>query len=168
MKLKVLPKKDLKNFWEIQKEYSDKWDFDYLEEEYSRYSELYIGCYDGERLIGIAYGFVRGNIVTLQGIAVIHERWRRGIGTKILKFFENRVKLIGKKTVGVGSAEGFVEKFYLKCGYRPVEIQAKDKWGKIVKKERVESYEDGIRKREKLKKLTHPKEIIFIMEKNIS
>ena len=168
MEVKILPKKDLKDFWEIQKEYLDKWNFDYLEEEYSRHPELYIGCYDGGKLIGIAYGFVRGNIVTLQGIAVVHENWRMGIGSKILKFFENMVKQTGKKTIGVGSAEGFVEKFYFKNGYRPVEIQAKDKQGKIIKKEKVESYEDGFRKKEKLKELTRPKEVIFIMEKNIN
>src|SRR3989338_2580258 len=103
MEIKVLPQKDLKNFWKIQVEYLDNWSFEYLKKEHSKYPNLYIGCYEDNKLIGIAYGFIKKEIIILQGIAVKHDIWRKGIGSKILNFFEKQAKHTGKKIISVGS-----------------------------------------------------------------
>jgi len=167
MEIKVLPQKDLKNFWKIQVEYLDNWSFEYLKKEHSKYPNLYIGCYEDNKLIGIAYGFIKKEIIILQGIAVKHDIWRKGIGSKILNFFEKQAKHTGKKIISVGSAEGFVEKFYLKNGYEPVSIHAKGENHNLFAEKKVKNYEDGLKKREKLRKKYNPKEVIFIMDKKI-
>lgn len=168
MKIKLLPKKDLKLFWKIQKKYLDKWTYSYLEVQYNLFSNLYIGCYDNNnKLIGLAYGFPKRNMIILQGICVLHKQWRSGLGTKILKYFEKQVKKTGKKIVSVGSAEGFVEKFYLSNGYLPVELQVKDKNYIVLHKEKVKDYIQGNIIREKLRKKYKPKEIIYIMNKKV-
>lgn len=167
MEIKVLPQKDLEAFWKLQTEYLDNWSFNHLKEEFSKYRDLYVGCYEENILIGIAYGFIKGEAVILQGVAVRHDIWRRGIGSKILTFFESQAKLTGRKTISVGSAEGFVEQFYLKNGYKPITIQAKDENHYLLAEEKVENYEDGLKKREELRKKLNPQEVIFIMNKKI-
>jgi N-acetylglutamate synthase-like GNAT family acetyltransferase len=167
MEIKILPQKDIKEFWKLQTEYLDKWTLDHLKTEYSKFPDLYVGCYEEGKLIGIAHGFIKGDIIILQGIAVKYDTWRKGIGTKILNFFEKQAKQTGKKIISVGSAEGFVEKFYLKNGYNPVEIQAKGEDHHIFAKEKVKDYDDGLKKKDKLRKKLNPKEVIFIMEKRI-
>ena len=139
----------------LQDEYLDKWSFDYLKKEYSKYPNLYVGCYEDDQLIGIAYGFIKGKIIILQGMAVKHNIWRKGIGSRILNFFEKQAKQTGMKIISVGSAEGFVE------------IRAKGEDHHLFAKEKVKDYEDGLKKKEKLRNKYNPHEVIFIMNKEI-
>jgi len=83
---------------------------------------LYVGCYKQQELIGIAYGFVKKNAVILSGIAVKHEYWKKGIGTKLLSFFEKQAKKTEKKKISIGAANSPINVvgFYEKSGYKVV------------------------------------------------
>jgi GNAT superfamily N-acetyltransferase len=149
--VKVLPKEDLKIFWKIQKEYLDNYTFEDVKKNFAKNKDLYIGCYIKGELVGIAYGFIKKNLVILQGIGVKHKYWRKGLGTKIIKLFHKQAKKTGKKIVSVGSAaDDKVEKFYLKKGYKPVSVQAKGENHFLYAEEKVRGYKTGLKKREKL------------------
>jgi hypothetical protein len=190
MKIKLLPKKDLKKFWKMQKQYLDEYTFDYVEKDYKKNKTLYIGAYNKDRLIGIAYGHPSKNVksdIVLQGITVNHIKTysRKGTGSKILNFFENQVKKLKKKSISLGSAEGYVEKFYLKNNYKPIELviqvgknklpknykrkykikgekeDKKYKWIRMTQK----NYDSKLQK--ELKKYFNAKEVIYIFKKKI-
>ena len=122
MQIKLIPEKDLKDFWEIQKQYLKKHTFDYVKKDYFKNKNLYIGCYHEEKLIGIAYGSVKKDMVILNGIAVKHEFWKKGISKKLLSFFEKQAKKTGKKKISVGAANFPINVvgFYEKLGYKVV------------------------------------------------
>lgn len=122
MKIKLIPKEDLKDFWQIQKQYLEKHTFDYVKKDYSKNKNLYVGCYKGQKLIGIAHGFVKKNMIILSGIAVKHKYWKKSIGKKLLNFFEKQAKKTGKRKISIGAANfpTDVVGFYEKSGYKVV------------------------------------------------
>ena len=154
-------------FHSIQREYLENWTFDYLRNQFQKQPDLYVGSFlEGRGLVGIAYGVVNEEkSAVLQGIAVRYSLWRKGIGSRLLRFFEEWVRKKGCRSVSLGSGEGPAEQFYLKNGYRPIEIKAKSEDGRVLSKENVYDYSDGLRKRELLRSNLKPKEVIFIMEK---
>jgi len=122
MEIKLIPKEDLRDFWKIQKQYLKKYSFDCVRKDYSKNKNLYVGCYKQQELIGIAHGFVKKNMVILSGIAVKHEYWKKGIGAKLLSFFEKQAKKTGKKKITIGAANFPIDVvgFYEKSGYKVV------------------------------------------------
>ena len=58
----------------------------------------------------------------LQGIAVRETVYGQGYGSRMLGFFEQQVKHAGYEAVSLGSAGGYVDRFYLKNGYEPIEF----------------------------------------------
>ncbi|CAF1575272.1 unnamed protein product [Didymodactylos carnosus] len=81
-------------------------------------------------MCGIPYGCEYDETtITLQGIAVLYKYWRYGIGSRLLEFFETKVDRI-KITVGTASDE-FVEQFYLKNGYKPVQFLIRIKFNQL-------------------------------------
>jgi len=84
-------------------------------------------CTASHLAIGVCYGCpLREEIhedahtALLRGIAVIKEHSARGHGTQLLRYFEQQAANAGFHRVTVGSAGGYVERFYTKNGYRPV------------------------------------------------
>ena len=128
-----------------------------------------MGAYLGNRLVGIAYGSInnKNSGVILNGLAVIFSQWRKGMGSNLLRFFEERARKSGFRSVSLGCGEGSTELFYLKNCYRPIEIQAKAKDGRILATEKVRGYSDGLSKRERLREKLRPMETIFIFEKQL-
>jgi len=88
--------------------------------------ELFVGCRRQGRLVGICYGWAAGKercregTIVLHGIAMVEEFAGQGYGSRVLRFFEEQVKRAGYGTVSVGSAGGYVDRFYMKNGYKPV------------------------------------------------
>ncbi|MGN0164914.1 MAG: GNAT family N-acetyltransferase [Lachnospiraceae bacterium] len=78
---------------------------------------------------GIAFGWARQLDVpedcsfTLDGIAVKEQYRRRGLGSLLLKKFESCASGYGFNRIGVGSAEGCAEEFYIRNGYAPKEYK---------------------------------------------
>lgn len=167
LETRVLLESDLEAFREIQSEYLDKWTPALLREQFSKFPSLYVGLFLNGALIGIAYGTADSSSATLQGIAVKFSLWRKGIGSALLSFFEQQTNGMGVHKVGLGCGEGFAEQFYVKNGYRPVELKAKSADGRVLAVEPVRDYSDGLVKRERLRRELHPSEVIFIMEKRL-
>lgn len=92
------------------------------------FPELFIALMLGSEVIGAAFGWHRkpehnDDSFVLDGIAVKHGYTRSGYGRQLLSAFEKAAKNYGAETVSVGSAGGYVEKFYIACGYTPKEYK---------------------------------------------
>ena len=82
-----------------------------------------VGCLVDGRVTGVAYGRPsprKTGSITLRGIAVQSQWAKRGHGSRLLGFFEARVRERGYDVVGLASAGGYVDHFYEKNGYRCV------------------------------------------------
>lgn len=83
---------------------------------------------DGE-VIGVCFGWARGLDVhgdssfVLDGIAVKSEFQKNGYGKILLDAFEKAASGYGYSLISVGSAGGYVEKFYMDCGFTPKEYK---------------------------------------------
>ncbi len=148
MEIRKLTPEDLEEFREIQKAYiHQEWSPREFHEKYEKN---------------------RDDLV-LEGIAVLDSCWRSGIGTRMLESLEEEARKKGKKSVSVGSAEGWVEKFYLANGYKPTELVVLGPGEKELERTSIKNYEEGCQKREKLRKKygDRAREIIFIFSKRL-
>lgn len=119
------------------------------EEEFYRFTAKYLPDSEPERLrrfsdeypkafllliyenevIGAAFGrdrsrqFPEDDSFELCGIAIRYDHQRKGYGSMLLREFEKAAAEYGKKSVSLGSAEGYAEKFYISCGYFPSEYK---------------------------------------------
>jgi len=104
-------------------------DDDFIAAMHERYPEAYGGYFADDRLVGICYGWPRSEQVTdddsftLDGIAIAEPYNGHGRGGRLLAFFEDAAGTLGYDRVSVGSAGGYVERFYLKNGFRPIEFK---------------------------------------------
>ncbi|MCL2287515.1 MAG: GNAT family N-acetyltransferase [Firmicutes bacterium] len=91
------------------------------------YPATVAGYYIDDRLVGCAYGFPSpwgdDKCFSLDGIAIEWDYKAQGRGSKLLQFWEKCVYELGFSRVDVGSAGGYVEHFYLKNGYKPIELK---------------------------------------------
>ena len=188
MELKLIPKKDLSKVWKLQGEYVDeKIKLKDIKEIYSKYPVLFVGCYNKNELIGICIPGIFKRDIYIKGIAIKYKYWRKGIGSKLLKFFEQRLKNLDKKKITAPSADiDWVEKFYLKNRYKPICFLLKIKKEKLPKDYKKKRYkilnerdEDDYKvfyiktrrydpkQRERIKTLFNADEVIYIMEKKL-
>jgi len=120
-RIKQINQEDLYTTYQVSKKYTDeRHSFDYWKKKYKKTPELFVACYDDNRIIGICIGKIRKNKIILSSIAVHIKFQKQGIGKKLLKYFESKCKKIGKTIISVGSAKNVV-KFYTKAGYKPVQ-----------------------------------------------
>jgi GNAT superfamily N-acetyltransferase len=86
--------------------------------------ELVVGCRGTSAVIGVCFASTeqRADEVGLRGVAVATPRAGRGIGGKLLERFEDAVRRSGYGRIGLGSAHGYVERFYLTHGYEQTEL----------------------------------------------
>ncbi len=97
-----------------------------VREQARRYPEAALVLECAGRAAGVAFGWPgkgenpeRKNF-QLDGIAVSMPYQRRGLGSRLLRAFEQAAVRYGCNTISLGSAGGAAERFYLKNGYRPV------------------------------------------------
>lgn len=127
--------KDYNEFIQIMRAYLPGSDEDMVGRMYEKYREAFVGYFIDGRLAGICFGWPRREQVALDasfqldGIAIIHPYNARGRGSRLISFFEQRVKGMGYGMITLGSADGYVEGFYMKNGYEPAEYKVlrKDK-----------------------------------------
>lgn len=115
---------------------------------YNRFSPLFQGLFYREKLIGIAYGWPMTEIreapadeMLLQGICVISDYWRHGLGSKLLLAFEEAVKKDGQWKIVLGSAGGFVDHFYMKNGYTPESLMLTWSWKERPSEDTLAKYD---------------------------
>jgi len=102
---------------------------------YNDKNNVFIGYYLDNKLIGVCFGEIFDNEnYSLVGIAITYPYNKQGRGSKLLKYFEDIVKIKGYKNITVGSADGYVEHFYIKNGYILLSLKIltdNDEWKKI-------------------------------------
>jgi GNAT superfamily N-acetyltransferase len=183
--IKKISKKDLYKAFKIYKKYVNGSAFSRIKKRYESYPELFVGGYDGNKPIGVVFGSIRNSYVVLNCVAVEEKYWRKGIGSRMLKFFEAQVKKLGINKIGVGAADN-VWGFYIKNGYKPALLLLK-----VRKDELPTNYRDlnhkiaeernyravkmiyvavsscDLEVKEKIKKELNAYEAIYIFEKHI-
>lgn len=129
---------ELDEFLLIMREYLPGSSEEWVRSMYLKYPSAFIGYYKEGQLIGVCYGWPRSEVVpqdssfTLDGIAIIHPYHAMGRGKKLIACFEEAVRTLKFETITVGSANGYVERFYWNCGYRPIEYKVQTLDGKMV------------------------------------
>ena len=169
MKVEVrkVDKGELKEFYEMQQTYLDIENSATFFKNLGAFPDLYLGAFEGRKLVGIAYAGLRNEGIYLRGICVdLGGGYQRlGIGSLLLKAFEKAVSCRGQRKLSVGSApDPKVEKFYIKNGYAPIEIVVKSKDTEFLTK-KVSGYDEGRCLKESMKRELGAEEAIFIFEK---
>lgn len=94
-----------------------------VESWYEDAPQLFVGAYEDDELVGYCLGLRRSEErVELHGIGVQPAYRREGIGTRLVEAFESRVARSDADRISVGSAGGYVDRFYRGNGYRPDSI----------------------------------------------
>lgn len=89
------------------------------------FPEAFLAVIENDEIIGAVFGwsreieFSKDKSFALDGIAVRYDCQKKGIGSRLIGCFEKAALLYGAKSVSVGSAGGYVEKFYTDRGYIP-------------------------------------------------
>lgn len=121
--VKIIPKADYATLESIAEEYLGQ-DLAELKTMYDKYPAAFAGYYIDNALVGCCYGQGGSDgYFTLNGIAIVYPYHAQGRGSKLLAFFENCVYKLGYIRIDLGSADGYVERFYLKNGYTPIALK---------------------------------------------
>lgn len=90
---------------------------------YEEVPDLFLLAVEGDAVIGVCTGRPQGEReVSLAGIGVKSNRRGEGIGTQLLKRFEENAAEVGIKRISVASAGGRVDDLYLDNGFSPEKI----------------------------------------------
>ncbi len=125
MQIKTIPLSNLKTADDLQQQILNPTHkkryrtYGYIKNSYNRNSSLFVGAYDKHKLIGIVFGHIKKNKILLGEMAILKEYRNKGIGSKLITFFEKQVKRSDKKYIELG-AFGDAEKFYIKNKYTPL------------------------------------------------
>ena len=134
------------DFYALAAEYLPGSDPEKMKRFAEMFPEAFIAlAYEGE-IIGVAFGWLRSCVApedksfSLDGIAVRYDHQKKGYGKLLLAEFEKAAAKYSS-VVSVGSAGGYVEKFYIDCGFVPKEYKVWDGGGIAVEKT-FDSFED--------------------------
>lgn len=118
-----------KDYFALAAEYLPGSEEEKMKRRAEHYPRAFVALVAGEELAGVAFGWPReldasgDPSFTLDGIAVKEPYQRKGYGRLLLLAFESAAEEYGYPVVSVGSAGGYVEKFYLHNGYIPKEYK---------------------------------------------
>ena len=122
--VKIIPESDYSVLKQIVDEYLPGTNLADLEKMCAQFPSAVVGYYIGDKMVGVCYGFeIDTENFMLDGIAIVQPHNAVGRGGKLIALFEQRVSALGYKNISLGSADGYVERFYLKNGYTPVELK---------------------------------------------
>ena len=145
MEINVIDKNTFPQFQKLVREYLPDTEEEQLLFHFEEFPWSYLGLLLQQKLIvfvcgwEIKVGKETGQFV-LQGIAIDWEHKANGLGGVLLNRWEKEVFQRGYASVSVGSADGYVEKFYIRQGYVPKQYKAFDNQGRAHVKE-IESPE---------------------------
>ena len=140
-------------FYRLVDEYLPDSDPIQLKHFYELFPKAFLVLLQEDEVIGVAFGWHRklqvpeDDSFVLNGIAVRYDHQRKGYGKHLLNAFEQAVKEYDAPSVSVGSAGGYVEKFYIDCGYIPTEYKVWENGSPIVEKRftNLEEYSSYLR-----------------------
>ena len=116
-------------FYALAAEYLPDSDPDVMKSRAALYPKAFIAAMDEDQVVGVCYGWPRqldcldDPSFTLAGIAVTWSYQRQGIGRQLLSAFAQAALEAGCAIVSVGSAGGYVEKFYIASGFVPTQYK---------------------------------------------
>ncbi len=128
-------------FYRLVNEYLPDSDPAQLREYAILFPKAFLVLLENKEVIGVAFGwhrklkFPEDDSFVLNGIAVRHDKQQNGYGKQLLQAFEQVVKEYGAPFVSLGSAGGYVEKFYIDCGYTPTEYKVWENGVPVVEKQ---------------------------------
>jgi len=128
-------------FYRLVKEYLPDSDPAQLQEYVALFPKAFLVLLENKEVIGVAFGwhrklkFPEDDSFVLNGIAVRSDKQRSGYGKLLLQAFEQAVNAYGAPSVSLGSAGGYVEKFYIHCGYTPTEYKVWENGALVVEKQ---------------------------------
>jgi len=91
---------------------------EFLKKKYEEHSDLFLGLYLDNEIVGFICGFPREDYLLMSEIAVDSRFHGRGFGKRLVKEFEKTAKKKGFKKINVGSEDKSVG-FYKSLGYSP-------------------------------------------------
>lgn len=141
--IRSVHKSDLDDFLDLHNTYVNRDEsIEALRDRYQKHPDLFLGAYDNGELVGHCLGRPRSDrAVELEGIAVERSFQQRGIGTELLARFEDRVADLGFQRISLGSAGGYVDKFYIERGYSPVSVLVRYEDSAVSERYRDRGYE---------------------------
>lgn len=117
-------------FYALAEEYLPGSEPENMRRFFELYPNAFLSLMMDDQLIGVAFGWPRKYFApedpsfTLDGIAIKEKYWRKGYGKILLSAFVESAHSYGAPSVSVGSAGGYVEHFYMTCGFIPKEYKA--------------------------------------------
>ncbi len=96
----------------------DKYTLDVMREKYLKYPSIFIGCFDRKEIVGTVFGWPDPKILVVKAIGVMESYRRKGIGTALLRSFENAAMEYGFDNFVLGAqweAVPFYISYGLKC-----------------------------------------------------
>jgi len=127
-------------FYRLAEEYLPDCDYVRVRELEREYAPCYLAALIDDEVIGVAFGWPRrladasDATLCLQGIAVTESWQKQGIGSRLLEEFCAKAAELSCQGVSLGSAGGYVERFYINRGFQPVCYKAFDARGIYVEK----------------------------------
>ncbi len=127
-------------FYSLVEEYLPDSEPESLKKYAKEFPQAFLTLLMDNEVIGVAFGWFRSMEVpeddsfTLNGIAVRYDYQKKTYGKKLLRAFEEAALEYGATEVSLGSADGYVEKFYIDCGYVPTEYKFWTEKGPFVEK----------------------------------
>ena len=113
--VKIIPESDYAALKQITDEYLPGTKLTDLEKMYKQFPSAVVGYYIDDKMIGVCYGFeIDKENFMLDGIAIVQPYNAVGRGGKLISLFEQCVSALGYKNISLGSADGYVERFYNK------------------------------------------------------
>jgi GNAT superfamily N-acetyltransferase len=118
-----IPPQDLQRAYRFRVVHVGQKSFQETKKQYAKTPSLFIGCYRGRKIIGICFPTRgEGEGIGIEAIGVDPRHRRKKLGTKMMDAFITEAKRKGLKRASVGSAEGYVERFYQKNKFKPVSL----------------------------------------------
>ena len=149
----VLTDEKKESFYKFTAEYLPDAGRDRLEEFFKAYREAFLILEINGEMAGTVFGrdrsvqFPDDRSFELCGIAVRHDHQRKGYGRNLLAEFEKAARRYGAEQISLGSAGGYVEEFYINCGYVPSEYKEWENGTPCLKKmfSDIDDYKSYIR-----------------------
>lgn len=141
MKIGLLQKKDIAEVLKFEMEYTDsKENIEQITERFNKFPKLFAVCYENDGIVGEASGYVKLDKIILHSISVKDGYRNKGIGKKVLKFFEKNAKEYGD-IISVTSEESVaIEDFYKTNYYTPKSILIQIKLKNVPEDYKEKSY----------------------------
>lgn len=129
IRLVYLNEENSAGFYSLAAEYLPGSSLEKMRERAEIFPKAFTALEHNDEVIGVCFGWARkldapeDRSFVLDGIAVRQDFRKKGYGKILLDAFEKAAMGYGYSLISVGSAGGYVEKFYMNCGFIPKEYK---------------------------------------------